>query len=289
MTAARPPIQVFTGPTAAGKSAAAVTHALKTPGAEIISADSRQIYREIAIGTAKPSVTEQAGLRHHFVDELSLVEPFSAGAFAAEANRRIASIFSRGGVPIIVGGSPLYVQALIFGLASLPPKAPAIRAELMRAVQAGQADMLFAELQRVDPASAATMDKTKSQRLVRALEIYRSTGRTRSSFIAEQRPAPFTYRTTVIAHPRPVLYDRINQRVDHMMEAGLLDEVRGVLTQGFSPDLNALRTIGYQEPIAYLRGDITKDEMVERIKINTRRFAKRQLTWFRKHFTFDER
>ncbi|MEM1093676.1 MAG: tRNA (adenosine(37)-N6)-dimethylallyltransferase MiaA [Bacteroidota bacterium] len=288
MAEASPIIQVFTGPTAAGKSATAIGRAMEIPGAEIISADSRQIYREIAIGTAKPGVDEQAGLPHHFVDELSLSESFSAGAFAAEANQRIATIISRGGVPIVVGGSPLYIQALVFGLAPLPPKSPAIRAELMHAIDTGRADVLFAELERVDPVSAATMDMTKSQRLVRALEIYRSTGRTRTSFFAEQRPPPFRYHTTVITHPRQVLYDRINRRVDQMLEAGLVDEVQRVLDSGFSADLNALQTIGYQEPIAYLRGDLTKDQMRERIKRNTRRFAKRQLTWFRKHFTFEE-
>ncbi|MEM6645122.1 MAG: tRNA (adenosine(37)-N6)-dimethylallyltransferase MiaA [Bacteroidota bacterium] len=279
---------MFTGPTAAGKSAAAVEYALRIPGAEIVSADSRQVYREMAIGTAKPSKDEQAGLPHHFIDELSLTERFSAGAFASEANQRIADIFSRGGVPVIVGGSPLYIQALVFGLAPLPPKAPVIRAELMLALNDGHAEALFAELQRVDPESAATMDATKSQRLVRALEIYRSTGRTRSSFIAEQRPPPFRYQTKVITHPRPVLYDRINRRVDRMLASGLIDEVKGILHQGFSPELNALQTIGYREPIAHLQGDLAEGGMVEAIKRNTRRFAKRQLTWFRKHFSFDE-
>ncbi|GAB5521167.1 MAG: tRNA (adenosine(37)-N6)-dimethylallyltransferase MiaA [Rhodothermales bacterium] len=265
-----------------------MAYAQSIKGAEIISSDSRQIYREMSIGTAKPSADEQAGIPHHFIDERSLRESFSAGAFAEEANTRIDAILARNGTPIVVGGSTLYVHALIFGMAPLPPEAPEVRAALMHELNEGHAETLFAELQRVDPISASTMDPTKTQRLVRALEIYRSTGRTRSAFIAEQEPPRFEYDVHVVTHPRPVLYERINTRVDRMLEAGLLNEVQAILTAGFSPDLNALQTIGYREPIAFLKGELSERDMIELLKRNTRRFAKRQLTWFRKHFDFDE-
>ena len=279
------PFPILTGPTAVGKTALSLALAERL-NAEIISADSRQVYRELTIGTAKPEPEELARVRHHFIDELDLGMPFSAGAFAAQANERIREILSRGRLPLIVGGSTLYLHALQFGLADVPPVDPDLRQRLETRLAEEGADVLYDELRRIDPASAGTLDPTKSSRLVRALEVYHGTGRPLSAYHAEQEPPPFTFAVTVLNRERKMLYARINQRVDQMLERGLLDEIRGLLERGVDPSLNALRTIGYQEPIAYLRGEIDYQEMVRLVKRNSRRYAKRQLTWMRRYPAF---
>ena len=202
---------------------------------------------------------------------------------AEAAATRIAAIRARGREPLVVGGSTLYVEALLHGLADVPETSEATREALMERLRREGAARLFGELQRIDPASAATMDPTKSQRIVRALEVYEDTGRPLSSY-HEHRPRPlFSFDPVVLTRPRDVLYDRINRRVDAMLAAGLIEENRALLAAGHAPTLNPLRTIGYREPMAYLRGEIGYDEMVRRLKQNTRRYAKRQLTWFRRH------
>lgn len=277
------PFLILTGPTAVGKTALSVEVAERV-GAEIISADSRQVYRGLDIGTAKPEPALLARVPHHFIDELDLDEPFSAGRFAEAAYARIREICARGRVPLVVGGSTLYLQALQFGLADIPEVAAAVRAELTQRLDEEGAAALYAELEEVDPASAARMDATKSQRIVRALEVYYGTGRPLSAYYEAQPEPPFAFRTVVLNRDRQVLYERINRRVDLMLEAGLLDEVRGLLARGVDPDLNPLQTIGYREPIAYLQGEVDYAEMVRLLKRNTRRYAKRQLTWFRRFF-----
>ena len=277
-----PPLLVVTGPTASGKSALALHLAEKHDG-ELISADSRQVYRLLDIGTAKPSPDELARVPHHFIDALALDADFSAGRFAEAAWARIDAIRTRGRTPIVVGGSTLYVRALTEGLADVPAIAPDVRADIERRREAEGNEALFAELQRVDPTQAATMDATKSQRLVRALEVYHGTGRPLSYYHEHQPRPPHAFRVVVLAPEREKLYARINQRVDEMLAAGLLDEVRGVLKTGCSPEANPLRTIGYQEPIAYLRGEIDYDEMVRLLKRNSRRYAKRQLTYYKRY------
>ena len=279
------PFPILTGPTAAGKTALSLALAERL-NAEIISADSRQIYRELTIGTAKPEPDELARVPHHFIDELDLGTPFSAGAFAEQANARIREILGRGRLPLIVGGSTLYLHALQFGLADVPPVDPTLRPHLESRLADEGAQALFDELRYVDPASAATLDPTKSSRLVRALEVYHGTGRPLSAYHAEQEPPPFTFNVIVLNMDRKVLYARINRRVDLMLERGLVDEMRGLLERGIDPSLNALRTIGYQEPAAYLRGEIDYKEMVRLIKRNSRRYAKRQLTWMRRYPEF---
>lgn len=276
------PFPLLTGPTAVGKTTLSLELA-EHLDAEIISADSRQIYRELTIGTSKPEPDELARIPHHFIDELDLGTPFSAGEFARQANARIRSILERGRVPLVVGGSTLYLHALQFGLAEIPPVAPEVRQHLENRLADEGADALFDELLRFDPASAATLDPTKTQRLVRALEVYHGTGLPLSSYHKDQEPPPFTFNVIVLNRDRKALYARINQRVEGMLECGLLDEVRGLLERGVDPAEQALQTIGYQEPIAYLRGAIDYDEMVRLIKRNSRRYAKRQLTWFRRY------
>ena len=277
-----PPIPALIGPTAVGKTAVGLDLAERI-GGEIVSADSRQVYRQLTIGTAKPSPEELARAPHHFIDELDLSEPFSAGRFAEAASERIAQILARGAVPIVEGGSTLYIEALLHGLADVPETSAATRARLMQRLETEGADALFRELRGLDPASAATMDATKTQRVVRALEVYEDTGRPLSSYHAQRQAARFRFVPIVLTRPRAVLYDRINQRVDRMLDAGLVAENRRFHETLPPSGLNPLRTIGYREPMAYLRGEIDYDEMVRRLKRNSRRYAKRQLTWFRRH------
>jgi tRNA dimethylallyltransferase len=277
----RPVLRVLTGPTAVGKTALAVAWAQAHDG-EIVSADSRQVYRPLTIGTAKPSPEELAAVPHHFVDELDLDEPFSAGEFARQAEARIREILARGRTPLVTGGSTLYLEALLHGLADIPETSMDTRRALTQRLHTEGAPALYAELVRVDPASAATMDHTKTQRVVRALEVYHDTGRPLSAYHAHVTP-PFEPRVVVLDRPRAELYDRINRRVDAMLEAGLVEENSALLGAGYSPDLNPLRTIGYREPMAYLRGETSYEEMVQVLKQSSRRYAKRQLTWFRRY------
>lgn len=252
-------------------------------GGEIVSADSRQVYRELTIGTAKPSPSELRRIPHHFIDELETGAPFSAGQFAEAAADRIEQILHRAKTPIVVGGSTLYVEALLHGLSEIPPTSARTRTRLMEQLEAEGAGALFEELRRVDPESAATMDATKTQRVVRALEVYIDTQRPLSSYHKRAPAARFSFAPIVLTRPRPILYDRINRRVDHMLAAGLLEENRRLLDTVPHANINPLRTIGYREPMAHLRGEIDFDEMVRRLKRNSRRYAKRQLTWFRRH------
>ncbi len=276
------PILTITGPTAVGKTALSLSVAERI-GAEILSADSRQVYRGLTIGTARPSPEEQARVPHHFVGERSLGEPFSAGQFAREANARIREIRARGRPVLVAGGSTLYLHALQHGLADIPEVPAALRAELMARLDREGAEALYDELQSVDPACAETLDPTKTHRLVRALEVYHGTGRPLSHYHAQPPEPPFRYRTVVLHRPREELYDRINRRVDRMLEAGLLDEVRALMKRDVDLSRPPLSTIGYREPIRHLRGEIDYDEMARLIKRNTRRYAKRQLTWLRRY------
>ena len=277
----RQPILVLAGPTAVGKTALSLGLAREL-GAEIVSADSRQIYRELTIGTAKPSAEELADVRHHFIDELSLGEPFSAGMFARAAEERIRSIGQRGRAALVAGGSTLYLEGLIHGLDEVPETRVETREHLMQRLKQEGAAVLFSELQQIDPASAGTMDATKSQRIVRALEVYHDTGTPLSHYHGSATPA-FDALVIVLDRPREILYERINRRVDAMLAEGLLEENRALLAAEVPDDLTIMRTIGYAEPRAHLRGEIAYDEMVRRLKRNTRRYAKRQLTWFRRH------
>lgn len=276
----RPVLPALVGPTAVGKTALSVEVARRLD-AEIISADSRQVYRELTIGTAKPTADEQAGVRHHFVDERSLSEPFSAGQFAREALERIAEIQARGKAPLVVGGSTLYLEALLHGLADIPDTSAETRARLSDRLNTEGPDSLFAELVRLDPEAAASMDATKTQRVIRALEVVYDTGTPLSVHQKRVPERSFVPRVVVLTRPRDVLYARINRRVEVMLERGLVEENRSLLAVD---DLDAapLRTIGYQEPRAFLRGEIDADAMARHLKQNSRRYAKRQLTWFRR-------
>jgi tRNA dimethylallyltransferase len=278
-----PPILTITGPTAVGKTELSLEVA-KRLDAEIVSVDSRQVYKELTIGTAKPSPEALDQVPHHFIGERSVRDPFSAGAYAEAANERIRSILDRGNQPLVVGGATLYLHALQYGLADIPDVDDEVRARLEERLDQEGKEALYEELQEVDPEQAAEMDPTKTQRVLRALEVYHGTGKTLSYYHEHQPEPPFDYLTVVLNRDRDRLYDRINRRVDRMLKNGLLDEVRAVMDiDGIQLDEPPLSTIGYREPIQYLRGDIDYDEMVRLVKRNTRRYAKRQLTWFRRY------
>lgn len=273
----------ITGPTAVGKTDLSLEFAEQL-GAEIVSVDSRQVYRELTIGTAKPSAEAQERVPHHFVGERSVRNPFSAGAYAREANERIKSIRSRGREALVVGGATLYLHALQYGLAEIPDVDDEVREWLEGRLDREGAQALYEELADVDPVQAEKNDPTKTQRVIRALEVYHGTGKPLTHYHEQQPDPPFTYTTIVLNRDREVLYDRINRRVDRMLERGLLDEVRDVMDMdGVQLDEPPLSTIGYREPIQYLRGEISYEEMVRLVKRNTRRYAKRQLTWFRRY------
>ena len=274
-------IPILTGPTGVGKTTLSIQLA-EALGGEIISIDSRQVYKELEIGTAKPSEHDLAKVPHHFISELSIKQAISAGEFSALAEDRIAQIISRNKTPIVVGGSPMYIQALQYGLADIPAITTDIRAELDERLKREGSHVLYAELLSVDPISAYSMDATKSQRIVRALEVYHGTGTPLSVFHQNHKKPAYSYTTFVLHRNRELLYSRINERVDIMLEMGLVKEVKSLLHSGIDPTLPILRTIGYKEIIDHLHGMYDFKETVRLIKRNSRRYAKRQLTWFKR-------
>ncbi|MDH3251292.1 MAG: tRNA (adenosine(37)-N6)-dimethylallyltransferase MiaA, partial [Ignavibacteria bacterium] len=279
---ARPRVLALVGPTASGKSAIAMVLAEMLDG-EIISADSRQVYRFLNIGTAKPSVEDRRRIPHHFIDELTPDRDFDAGAFGVEARKRITEILDRKRSPIVVGGSGLYVQSLIDGFFEGPGADKAFRSRLEAMVEEGNVGELISQLAAVDPETAATADPSKPRRIIRALEVFHLTGQPLSHHHSN-RPVviPFTPVLFGLAWERRVLYERINARCESMLHEGLLDEVDRLAGLGYTPLLNALNTVGYAEAFAFRQGEITYEEMVRLFKQNSRRYAKRQLTWFRR-------
>ena len=269
------------GPTGSGKSQLGLILANRLDG-EIISADSRQIYRFLDIGTSKPSRSDQEKIPHHFIDSLDPREEYSAGAYGREARGTIIEIAGRNKQPILVGGSGLYVKAVIDGFFDGPGKDVELRNQLETRLKEGGSSALLANLKKVDPESAATMDASKPRRIIRALEVFYITGKPLSEFHKEQSSAaPFETVEFGIQWERSRLYERIDQRVEAMLEQGLVDEVRRLKSDGYDRKLNALNSVGYKEVFDYFDGDIDYEEMIESMKRNTRRFAKRQLTWFR--------
>lgn len=273
---------VLVGPTASGKTAVSLPLAERL-GAEIISADSRQIYRHMDIGTAKPTVAERARVPHHFIDILDPDQDYSAGEFGIRGREEIERILSRGRVPLVVGGSGLYIRSLVDGFFDGPPADPEVRSTIERRLAVGGVEELLGELRRVDPLFAARVDPTKPRRMIRALEVFHVTGVPISQLHQDLKvEIPFTLRIFGLAWPKPALQKRIGDRCTMMLEGGLLDEVEDLVRRGYSPGLNALNTVGYAEGFAFRAGEITRDEMVELFCRNTRRYAKRQMTWFRR-------
>lgn len=278
----KPIIPVIAGPTAVGKTAVSVALA-ELLDAEIVSADSRQIYAPFRIGTARPSEEEMHAVPHHLIGEYELHEEYSSGRFAQRVQQIIPDIQARKKRVVVVGGSTLYVHALIEGLSDIPAVEPEVRAILNRELQERGSEALHAELQAADPAFAATLDPTKSQRIVRGLEVWRGTGKPLSHF---HQPPPLPdqhYRLVVLHVERDLLYTRIDDRVDQMLAEGLLDEFRSSLETYPDRSLNAWRTIGYQELLPWIDGEYDLEEAIRLIKRNSRRYAKRQLTWYKRY------
>jgi len=277
----RPVLLTIAGPTAVGKTALCVQLAQRFQ-TEIVSADSRQFFRELSIGTAKPTPAEMQGVPHHFIDSHSIREDYSAGRFATDCRAVLTALFRQYPLVILTGGSGLYVQAVTDGLDELPSVPPEVRAQLHAELAAHGLLPLVAELAATDPVAHARIDRQNPQRVVRALEITRATGRAFSSFHTQMAPLEDPlFRTVKVAltRERDELYQRINRRVEHMLAAGLLEEVRSLLPYRHH---HALQTVGYQEIFGYLDGAYDWDEAVRLLQRNTRRYAKRQLTWLRR-------
>jgi len=274
-------VLVIVGPTASGKTALSILLAEKL-GGEIISADSRQIYRYLDIGTAKPTPEELKRAIHHFISILNPDQNYNAGEYGQQARAKIEELLKQNKQPILVGGSGLYVRAAIDGFFEGPGKNSEIREQLETEAQTLGSEILFERLKKIDPISAAKMDATKVRRVIRALEVYYATGKPISDLhSAQEIKIPFEAVQFGLEWDRKALYRRIEQRVDEMIENGLIEEVRGLLVKGYSRSANALNTVGYKETFDFIEGKITEEEMIRLIKQNTRHFAKRQLTWFR--------
>ncbi len=270
---------VVVGPTGSGKSALAVELA-KHYGAPVISTDSRQFYRGLSIGTAQPTAVEQAAAKHYFIADREVEDDFNCGKYEAEALVLLERLFAENDYVVAVGGSGLYVKALCEGMDDLPDADQELRAELKRRLENDGIAALAEELKRLDPLYASEVDICNPARVMRALEVCLTTGRPyseqRSGVVAER---PFNIVKVGTDMPRDVLYERINRRVDAMIMDGLVEEARRVYPKRH---LNALQTVGYREIFDYFDGECTLEEAVELIKRNSRRYAKRQLTWFRR-------
>lgn len=270
---------VVAGPTAIGKTALGIQIA-KHFKTEIISADSRQFFKEMSIGTAKPSLGELAAVPHHFINSHSIKDQVSVGSYEKEVLLKLEKLFAKNDVIVMVGGSGLYINAVLNGFDELPAVDPSIRAELNNKLETEGLAVLQEDLLKHDPVYYHEVEITNPQRVIRALEIYYSTGKPFSSFrtgIKKQR----TFNSILIGlnSEREKLYNRINKRVDLMMQEGLLEEVKSLIAY---KSLNSLNTVGYSEIFKHLEGEFSLQEAIDHIKQNTRRFAKRQITWFKK-------
>lgn len=270
---------IVEGPTASGKTALAIRMAQHFNTA-VISADSRQCYREISIGTAKPDPEELAMVPHYFIDSHSIREEVSAGIYEKLALGYAAAIFARNDVVVMCGGTGLYIRAFCEGMDEMPAIPPAIRQAINEQYQLHGLPWLQQQLQERDPAFYAVAETQNPMRLIRALEMLDATGRSVTAFRrATPQPRDFNIIKTGITLPKELLHENIHHRVDKMMEKGLVEEVRSVIPYR---EHNALRTVGYQEVFDYFDGKLSLDQAVTDIKTHTRQYAKRQLTWFRK-------
>jgi len=279
-----PPLGVITGPTATGKTAVSIALAERLArGAEIISADSMMIYRGMDIGTAKPTRAEMRGVPHHLIDVAEPDEPFSVARYRELAEAAIEEILGRGRLPLLVGGTGFYIRAVLDEYRFAAPPDEALRRELAEAARRHGPEWLHARLAEVDPARAAAIDPRNVRRVIRALEIFRKTGRAPSEFAPRRAGDQTRYRARVFGlfMERERLYRRIEERVDAMLAAGLVAEVKGLLDRGYSRELPSMKGLGYKEIAAYLAGEVSYEEAVALLKRNTRRYAKRQFTWFK--------
>lgn len=276
---------VIAGPTASGKTALGVQLAKKING-EVISADSMQIYKDMTVGTAKPVPEEMEGIPHHLIDFVYPNERYSVAEFKKDAENKIEDILSRGKMPIVVGGTGLYIDALVYGIEY--PEIDVdeeLRKRLLKEAetQEGLAN-LYEKAKKIDPDAIEKISKSDIKRITRIIEIYESTGKTKTEMekISRQNGIKYNFKVFAINMDREKLYERINLRVDLMIEAGLIKEVEELVNK-YDKFPTAMQGLGYKEVVQYFNGELTKNEMIEKIKQESRRYAKRQLTWFRKN------
>jgi len=281
----KPKVIVIVGPTASGKTALSIELAKQIKG-EIVSCDSMQIYKDMNIGSAKPSLEEMQGIKHYMIDIVEPDKRFSVAEYKKQAEQAIEEILSKGKMPIVIGGTGLYADSLIYGI-----EYPEIefdknyRNELENIANSKEGlSNLYEKAKEIDSKAIEKISPNDKKRILRILEIYHSTGKTKTELEAESRKneVKYDYRVFVINMDRQILYNRINKRVEIMIENGLIEEVKNLLDK-YKEFPTAMQGLGYKEVVEYLNGYLTKDEMIEKIKQETRRYAKRQLTWFRKN------
>ncbi len=272
---------VIIGPTCSGKTDISIQLAKKI-NSEIISADSRQVYKYLTIGTAKPNAIQLNQIKHHFIDELYPDEYFNADLFSKRANEIILHLFQKGKIPIVVGGSGLYIKALIDGLDIPVDSDPLLRKTLMEKRKQFGNEFIHNELKKVDPVSSEKLLPQNWKRIIRALEVFYLTNQPIWRFESKMSAPRFNFIQYGLLWDRKILYERINSRVDKMFEEGLIDEVKNILSLGYDSNLNSLNTVGYKEVIDFLNGKISSEKAIYLTKRNTRRFAKKQMTWFNK-------
>lgn len=282
----KPKIIIILGPTAVGKSDVAMALAVRID-AEIVNADSQQVYRHMNIGTGKPSAADRARVPHHLIDIVDPDEEFNVAIFRRLALERIGAIGERGKNVVVCGGSGLYLKALTRGLFVGPEQEPEIRRELAREIEAEGLNALYLRLTEIDPAAHSRIHPNDRQRIIRALEVYQLTGKPMSEWQLEHgfQEQPFDALLIGLNRNRAELYDHINRRCDRMIEAGLLGEVRGLIAQGYGLELKPLQSVGYRQMGLVLQGALELEAAVEAMKRETRHLAKRQLTWFRRDAT----
>ncbi len=275
---------VIAGPTATGKTALSVKLA-KEIGGEVISADSVQIYKELNIGSAKPTEEEMNGVLHHMIDILAPDETFSVAQYVACAKEKIAEIHAKNRVPIIAGGTGLYISSLVHNVSFTDEDDDkSIRESLIKELSEIGNEAMHERLSKIDPEAAKSIHPNNTKRVIRAIEIYEKTGKTmtQQNEASKQVASPYEFILIGLSADREILYQRINQRVDVMVKNGLFDEVSSLLKRGVSAMCQSMQGIGYKEAVSHLTGEIDFDTSVELIKKNSRNYAKRQLTWFRR-------
>lgn len=279
----KPKVIVICGPTASGKTALSIELAKKING-EIISSDSMQIYKDMNIGTAKPTVEEMDGITHYLLDFVSPDTRYSVAEFQKDATEKIEEILKKEKTPIIVGGTGLYVDSLIYGIEYQDIKLDEqYRNQLENIAEQEGLEKLYEEAQKIDPEAMKKISRNDKKRIIRVLEIYKATGKTKTQQELESRQeVKYDYKIFAINMERERLYDRINRRVDIMIEQGLIEEVEN-LVKKYKEFPTAMQGLGYKEVVEYLENKVTKEEMIEKIKMETRRYAKRQITWFKKN------
>lgn len=280
----KPKVIVICGPTASGKTALSIELAKKING-EIISSDSMQIYKYMDIGTAKPSKEEMQGIKHYLLDFVEPNQRYSVAEFKKDAEKAIEKILAKGKTPIVVGGTGLYVDSLIYGIEYQDIKIDEkYRQELDERVKKEGLEKLYEEAQKIDPQAMKKISKNDQKRILRVLEIYKATGKNKTEQEIESRKngVKYDYKVFAINIERDVLYEKINKRVDIMIEKGLIQEVEQLLKK-YNEFPTAMQGLGYKEVVEHLQGITSKEEMIEKLKMETRRYAKRQITWFKKN------